>query len=938
MRKLIYCVLFLAINISGIGAEKYYMLADSIPDKVSEMYQGSEPLDAIMVEAESFQAMRGITTEICSDTDGGENITFSHKGDWAEYSLDMAADYYDFKFRVASPGENYKFSEHDTLRILTDGKIIGHVVVKSTGGPDVWETLTIPVNIETAGTKTIRLEMISNVDSVKLNWFDYTQLSLAESELAFNTYGRATTFKLNGSDLLAHFSFSKGFTMYSYDGKTLNSTTSVTGSTSGNMYTFTSDSLKFTFRIDTYPRHISLHLVKVEGVGENRNFGLQLVLLSGEDLACKTLSDLVTASYRSSTYQLTLNWPYLYAQEGDGYRGGVVIYKDGSEGYELDKILAEIWTTEEQMPKHAGQPSWTSSDVLNWVDNYASRFNNLSVLNLQPESNEELYSMVENIAIPGKFKRIYLHCATWRGEYWLYDYQLTHVNTQIFPKGEEDLKAFVDYLHDLGMTIQLHNVSLGVGKNNPVYIKDHVDRRLASWGTGTLEEPVNASQKRILFRPDSSCAIPLVSSVHTDDKQDYTYMRLGEELIKVGSFTRTEKDVWVLQNCTRSFGINPAVSHPTGEEMAGLYTGFSKNFVPEFDMGQENSLADELITEYAGFINEMGVDHIHFDGHKLHNIYSNWSWRPITSGVYAKTNRPVTTSRVGSTIPANWELEFSQTKDVDSYNYWSLDVGVRLNSANKLYYATNILGTHWLIQENLMLGARRVQFSGINHADGITYNLMENHGLVDTVVSLTAHLQNIVYEIDDADLKYISDQMVKVGTHYQSEDVFVLGINENDKYIWTPYHVMGLSDGSTPMWYNDQENGAIDRNQVITNGETMELTNPKASQDLSFYIHNIDANKNLTDPTITLSNGGYIEIIGTINPEEYLGFSADSTSAIRYNEDWKPLETLETTVSNFAVPQGKISITVGGSGGATSLTTQFYVKGEPYVLKTNDKL
>ena len=925
-----------------------YMLPDKIPNTVPEIYAGTNPdpdpgtntgaSPAVKVEAESHQAMGGTITEICSDAGAGENIVFKQQGNWAEYSMAVAADYYDFRFRVASPGDNLKFSEHDTLRISTDGKIIGHLVVRSTGGANKWETLTIPLNFETAGTKTIRLEMISKVDSVKLNWFDYSQLNLGKSDLAFNASGQVSVLKINGSDLMGT-SSSASFTMYRFDGKVLNSTTGLTGSTNGNIYTLASgDSLKFTFRIDTYPRHVSLHLIGVEGIGKERNYGLKLVINSTGDLGYKTLSDLLTASYSSSSKQLTLNWPYLHFNERGNY-GGVVIYKSGFEGYELDKILAEIWTTEELMPKHAGQASWTSSDVLNWVDLFATRFNDLSIVNLQPTSLKELYSMVDNIAIPAGIKRVWLSAAVWRGEYFLYKKNISDVNTVIFPGGKADLKAFADYLHDNNISLSGKNVSLGVGKDNPKYMQNKVDRRLATWGSGTLEQAVGPNDNRILFRPDSSCIIPLVNNVHTDQSVDFNYMRLGEELIKIGEFSRTEKDVWVLKNVIRGWGIpTPAVSHVKGEEIAGLYTGFSKQYAPALDIGEENSLADQLMTEYAEFTNEIGWDHIHFDGHNLHQIYSPWSGRPIFSGTYAKTNRPVTTSQVGNTIAANFELAFSKTKEVDSYNYWALDVGLRTRSVNSLYYATNFLGTHWLVHEGLMMGARRLSFSPMNHDDGITMEIIEKHGLTDVVIKLIADLQKIIYILDDQDLKYISDRMTRPSNHYQSEDVFVLGKNDADKYIWTPYHVMGLSAGSTPMWYNDQENGAIDRNQVITNGTTMELTNPKAAQNLSFYIHNIDGTRSLVNPKISLSNGGYIEIKGTIKPEEYLGFSSDSTSAIRYDQDWKPLETLETTVSNFAVPQGKISITVAGSGGTTSLATQFYVKGEPYVLKTNDKL
>ncbi len=88
-----------------------------------------------LIEAESFDGMSGIETETCSE--GGQNVGFTHNGDYAVYkSVDFKDGAASFTARVASATEGGNIE----LRLDSiTGTLIGTCVVKGTND---WQTYT----------------------------------------------------------------------------------------------------------------------------------------------------------------------------------------------------------------------------------------------------------------------------------------------------------------------------------------------------------------------------------------------------------------------------------------------------------------------------------------------------------------------------------------------------------------------------------------------------------------------------------------------------------------------------------------------------------------------------------------------------------------------------------------------------------------------------
>lgn len=115
---------------------------------------------ALQVEAESYNAMKGIQVEPCRE--GGENVGYISPGDWMDYNLDIpASGKYSIEFRVAGPG--------GTLQVQHPGnQVLATVTLPVTVGGQIYSTVAAPVSLN-AGNQTIRIYAVTGFWN--FNWF-----------------------------------------------------------------------------------------------------------------------------------------------------------------------------------------------------------------------------------------------------------------------------------------------------------------------------------------------------------------------------------------------------------------------------------------------------------------------------------------------------------------------------------------------------------------------------------------------------------------------------------------------------------------------------------------------------------------------------------------------------------------------------------------------
>jgi beta-glucanase (GH16 family) len=129
------------------------------------------------IQAESFAAQAGTTTEACADTGGGQDVGYISNGDWLQYnSVNFGSTgLRTINARVASgaaSGVSGIIEVH--LDALTN-PAIGTFSVGNTGGWQSWRT--VPGGISsTTGTHTVYLKFVtgSGQDFVNLNWFTFS--------------------------------------------------------------------------------------------------------------------------------------------------------------------------------------------------------------------------------------------------------------------------------------------------------------------------------------------------------------------------------------------------------------------------------------------------------------------------------------------------------------------------------------------------------------------------------------------------------------------------------------------------------------------------------------------------------------------------------------------------------------------------------------------
>lgn len=121
------------------------------------------------IEAENYSSMLGLSTEMCSDTGGGQDIGSLQPGDWAAYSNINLTGINNIDFRVASTRSG---TLHVRLGSPT-GTIIGTLNIASTGGWQTWTNTNIPIT-SSVGTQNIYLtfERADSQAVANINYFE----------------------------------------------------------------------------------------------------------------------------------------------------------------------------------------------------------------------------------------------------------------------------------------------------------------------------------------------------------------------------------------------------------------------------------------------------------------------------------------------------------------------------------------------------------------------------------------------------------------------------------------------------------------------------------------------------------------------------------------------------------------------------------------------
>ncbi|MEN6504386.1 MAG: hypothetical protein ABFD92_07600 [Planctomycetaceae bacterium] len=621
-----------------------------------------------------------------------------------------------------------------------------------------------------------------------------------------------------------------------------------------------------------------VHLAVKSGTG---HIGLQIVRLIGfattGDLALTLEMKFVDDSVRALPYDpltrvtsegktLKVSWPHLWQRTIGDAPGGFSIYLCTSDAGEDDTLL-HIWA-DQPLPHPAVEGAWTYDRAKQWLAAWQKRFGDrtpwpqFAVFYLEPTKPQDLYDGAKYAKAAG-VSAVYLMPWSWRGEYWPDHKTTAGINTDIFPAGEADLEEYSNHLAAMGLGLELHYVSGGIGFHNPRYVGTKPDRRLASWGGGKLAAAVSARDRTLKFRPAAGVEAPFVLSDKVNwGAFDYrppalphwmgcNIVRIEDELVQVGSFEDTDKEVWTLKDCRRGFGSTTAAAHGAGADSAGLVVAYGQNLVPE----NNSTLLSEIAADYAGLLNRCRITQAILDGIEIHNFFGAGHDEKFAAEVYSRLDHPTVCHTSSGRAPRAWlEYRFNSTRKLQGPSRGG-HADIILDQPSRP--ASSILDAHHQLSA---AAARGTHAFGIRSSDrGPTVEALKTHGRTDAIIQAVNDWRAVSYLLTDVQREKFT-AAPSTSNHFdpgwaQGDQVYVPRRTAGGWKI-VPLKVLTRKSGDV-KWFHGQEHGAVGPRQYIKPGEKLSLENPFKAQAAQFvirvlYAHDYDSDKNLSlQPTIT---------------------------------------------------------------------------------------
>jgi len=335
---------------------------------------------------------------------------------------------------------------------------------------------------------------------------------------------------------------------------------------------------RVTFGVRRDDSYLAFRVERLEAVPASREYSLHFQMKLTQPIKVLELDYMTEA--RGGT-EVSVDWRHIWNRNPQNPLGGFAVYLPKDKADE-DEILLNIWVNE-GLPHPKVEGNWDLAAAHAWIDRWLEMHGDQSRFWTAARTPEELYAVVPYAEKAG-VRDVYLFTDTWRGgdrePFWTTRQLNWGINREVFPRGEEDLRAFSDHLRERNMNLKLHYVSGGIGLRDPAYVGNAPDERLACWGRGRLVGDIGRKDTTLRFRPDPGVEMPFrlpaadwyyrytyPPAIH--NIFDYNFVVVGNELIKVGAFSDTDKDVWTLEQCQRGQGSTRMDAHEDGESMRG---------------------------------------------------------------------------------------------------------------------------------------------------------------------------------------------------------------------------------------------------------------------------------------------------------------------------------------------------------------------------------
>lgn len=665
---------------------------------------------------------------------------------------------------------------------------------------------------------------------------DQVELGCDRFRLRFSADGKPLSLRLvpEGSELLVTGDPGPGFVVVNRAGEQLPMRRlSLDGSGRQLRVSTGEEGQEVVFRLRPGPAHLGFQVEKLVRFSPAPDLTLQFRMNVRQGIQAIPHNYMVKVKSRP----VSVVWPILWNTFRGDDPGGFTLYY-GNTPEERDEALLWIWATQPiAHPKVEG--AWTYARAKEWMQGWQREFvPHRGTISLEADALGDLYKGLTAAEAAG-VSEVYLMPWVWRGEYWPVEKPNDGINTKMFPGGEGDLRAFSNEVRKRGMVLGFHWVSAGIGFKDPRYIGQKPDRRLASWGAGSLSSAIDEKDSEIRFRPAAGVFAPYhVSELSRSAEflpalysfQDYNILRVDDELIRFGSLKDTDQAVWTMTRCERGIGSTKAVAHSLGTEAAGLIASYGQNFVPD----NWSTLLPEVAGNYARLMNRIGVSHAEFDGLEIHG-YNGGDGLKMAELLYRELDHQTMAGSSSGQPPASWfEYRFSRSRECEAGG-----AIIRLRSSSQ--NASSILMADFGLSLAAIQGSTRL---GVGSGDrGFRPAVLDKHGLGRSILARVKMWREIALAISPEDrerfnlgsIRHPDQGLGQAGGHREASAVYVPECSENG---WTLTPTVVMDKGAeNSCWYVGQENGPIEPWRFTKANEAGDYTNPYPEQPLRFVLH-----------------------------------------------------------------------------------------------------
>lgn len=771
------------------------------------------------------------------------------------------------------------------------------------------------------------------------------EFSAENFKVAFSSDGRVASFKSisDGKELVNTANPGDGFFLADISNRRIRlGNLTFNG---GKLLASTADNgQQVVFNVKPEKHYISFKIESLKGIPTNSGLALKF------EMNCDSKVKVFETDYMTSAYnhhnKVQVEWEYIWNRHESNPLGSFAMFFANDDDM-YDDIVIRIWANE-NLPHPKVDGKWTYERAKQWVAKWQDMFADQSQFILEAENLKDLYKGIR-YAQKADAKQIYLFTNTWRGGFWPVGCGNWDLRKDVFPNGEADLKKYSDYLLRKGIYLKLHYLSGSIAVDDPYYISNKPDDRLASWGKGTLAKPAGANDKDLYFKPDAGVELPYkvphgmrLLPPGMGRWCGFKHVRVGDEIIQVGSFEQTHDDVWLLKNCIRGKSGAKVSAHAKGTSIVGLIDTYGQNLLPD----NNSTMLEEIAKGYGEFCNRTGVYNVEFDGFENNCYNGGWGGRKFASIIYQNLDHPCTSGGSGAKAPDCWiEYRLNSTKKLMGGFRFNVHSSHRaplfVDSPSRP--ATSLLETHFELSQGAMAQSCAFGMSKPEPMFGLTVNELKTHGLSDRIAENVKNWKLASQYMTSQQKEQIQKSFKPAITRFpgssrdpRSSLVYVLDKQDDQEMLIKPTKVLARKSGDID-WHSWQEHGPIIPRQYIKLGESLELNNPFSAQPPKFVIRVLSATDYNSQENINLQpDASQLSGLGDTLASTRNGGLTLALDNKRNNPVWEAEKLAGWRQKPFDMNQHRaIAMEVTGDGSNSIIVFQIY--GADYVVPIDFK-